>query len=118
MSDLENALKGVAPMLEIKANVSSTREDSSWRKDEVKRLRAEIKAASSEISDWDAEAVAAQALKSLKADVAAKKARLIECESYLDDAELDKMDSEPKKSEDDDYEASDKAFGKTVRGKK
>lgn len=85
-SDLAKKMAEMAPMLNISARVDSQMDmgDHSYYKDKVKRLKAEIKAAKSQISSWDAEAVAAQALKSLKADLASKQAQLIECESHLD----------------------------------
>lgn len=76
------------PSLEIHAHMNSgmyPQEDKKWRKEELKRLRSEVKAISDEISNWDAESVAKRALTSLKTDLAVKKARLMECEALLGD---------------------------------
>ena len=59
-------------------------DDISWRKKELKRLREEVKATEKEIKDWDPVSVADKALKSLKADLAMKKARVMETEAILD----------------------------------
>ena len=99
-AELAAKMKKMTPMLHIDARVGDgmgPNEDMSYKRKEAKRLKAEIKEAESLIKDWDAEKVAAQALKSLKTDVVVKKARLAECEAYLEDA--------PKgKDKDDDYE--------------
>ena len=58
--------------------------DKDYLKERYGRLKKEIAAIEKHIKSWDAEAVAAQALKSLKADLAHKKASMLECEADMD----------------------------------
>ena len=74
-------------------------DDMSWRKKELERLRKEIKATQKEIAGWNAETVAAQALKSLKSDLAVKKARLMETEAMLNINEEEGEDKKEEKKE-------------------
>jgi hypothetical protein len=79
--------KSGKPLLDVSARLSigSPLSDKSYLKKELVRLRKEIKATSDMVSNWDAEDVAARALKSLKTDMAVKKARLMEIEAQLGD---------------------------------
>jgi hypothetical protein len=84
--------KSGKPVLEIRAHMNAdnglgyaTPDNKNWRKEEIKRLDKEIKAISDEIANWDAEKVAERALKSLKTDLAVKRARKMEAEALLDD---------------------------------
>lgn len=57
----------------------------TFQRSEAKRLRNDIKAIEKEVSGWNSEKVAAQALRSLKTDLAMKKARLMETEAMLEE---------------------------------
>ena len=74
------------PFLHISAHIDDGIDivmDRKWHKKKLKRLHEEIKATEEQIKDWDPETVAARALKSLKSDLAMKKARLMESEALL-----------------------------------
>lgn len=75
------------PRLNVHAHISTGPEydDSKYRKEEVKRLRKEIKMGQDQITNWDHEAVSNQAMKSFKANLARQKARLMECEALLEE---------------------------------
>jgi len=86
---LETALapmidKVPVPKLSVKASMSD-HYDSPYRKDEVKRLQKEIDVIEKELKDWDGEKIASKALKSLKTELAVKRARKMEAEAHLDD---------------------------------
>lgn len=73
------------PVLEIKASVDSMQydRDYDYRMKEVSKLRKDLKIMNDEVANWDSEAVSAKALKSLKTEIAIKKARLMEYEAML-----------------------------------
>jgi len=106
MSELATKLKEVAPMLQISARVDSygdgPPEDTKYMKERHARIKKAIKVAEDQIKNWDAEAVASQALKSLKADLAKQKAELMVCEAEMDAAKSLKSKAKSK-SHDDDY---------------
>jgi len=80
--------KEMTPMLDISARVSmggGIQEDKSYKKQEMARLKKEIKGVEAMLSNWDAEEVSNKAQKSLKTDLAVKRARLMECEAMLGD---------------------------------
>jgi hypothetical protein len=56
---------------------------SEWRKEERKRLREEIQSMHKMIDKWDPLDVADRALKSLKTDLAVKRARLMESDAMI-----------------------------------
>lgn len=91
-----------APSLSVSARVDSygLGGDKSFRKQELVRLRKDIAVVQKEIANWNSEKVAAQALKSLKTDLAVKKARLMESEALAgegdDEGKSDKKDSKKK----------------------
>ena len=75
------------PFLHVSAHIDDGMDmgmDKAWRKKELERLRKEVKATEKQIKEWNAESVATQALRSLKTDLAVKKARLMETEAMLD----------------------------------
>lgn len=91
--------KSPAPVLSVTARMGNEfgggfPDDSEYRKKELVRLRKEVKATSDQITNWDAEDVAARALKSLKADLAMKKARLMECEAVLGEESAESLGEE------------------------
>ena len=75
------------PFLHISAHIDhegyGMDDDMSWRKKELKRLREGVKATEEQIKNWNAEEVAAKALKSIKSDLAMKKARIMETEAMI-----------------------------------
>lgn len=78
------------PRLRIHASMDSydsPMNDMKYRKEEMDRLKGETKAIEDEISNWDGNHVAAQALSALKRELASKKARLMECEALMEDEE-------------------------------
>jgi len=79
----------VKPVLNIHAHMDSyggpMGNNTAYQKEELKRLRKEVKATSDQISNWNAEEISNRALKSLKTDLAMKKARLMECEALLEE---------------------------------
>jgi hypothetical protein len=79
--------KEYKPRLNVQAHISTGPEydDSKYRKEEVKRLRKEIKQGEDHITNWNPEEISKQAMKSFKADLARQKARLMECEAMLED---------------------------------
>lgn len=87
-------MKEGKPFLHVTAHMDSgsygpMESDMEWQKKDLKRLQGQVKAIEDQIEKWDAEEVAASALKSLKSDLAMKKARLMETEALL---ELNKKD--------------------------
>ena len=82
-------LKKEKPFLHVTAHMDSSgygpmESDMEWKKKDLKRLKDQVKAIEDQIKDWNAEEVAASALKSLKSDLAVKKARLMETEALLE----------------------------------
>lgn len=75
------------PKLSVRASMSHHYDDNPYRKDEVKRLQKEIEVIEKELKDWDGEKIASKALKSLKTELAVKRARKMEAEAHLDDDE-------------------------------
>ena len=69
--------------IHVDAHTGSS-EDSKWRKEEHTRLKKEIASVKDLLKNWDAEKVAAQAKRSLSAELAVKQARLLECEAQMD----------------------------------
>lgn len=84
-----SAMGGLAkhskPSLHVSAHMDSLGmpDDSKYHREEVKRLRQEVKAIEREIKNWNAEAVASRALKSLQVDLASKRARLAESKAHV-----------------------------------
>jgi hypothetical protein len=76
-SPLAEKLAAVAPKLKIA--VSTADGDSvNYDAEQSKSLKRQIKALEAEAKNWNAEAVSAAALKKLKAEIARKKAALME----------------------------------------
>ena len=77
------------PKLRVSAMMTSGfpgEDNKSWMKERHARLKKEIAATEQEITNWDAEAVAAQALRAIKADLARLKGDLLSCEAEMDEA--------------------------------
>lgn len=90
-------MKMPAPTLHVSATVDSYGapvEDKSYLKERHARLKKAIKVAEDQIKNWDPEAVAAQALKSLKADLARSRAELLVCEAEMGDGADDEDDAD------------------------
>lgn len=89
--ELAKKLADTAPSLHISARVDSygngPMEDKSYQKERYDRLKKAIKVAEDQVKNWNPEAVAAQALKSLKADIARQKAELLVCEAEMGDGD-------------------------------
>lgn len=75
------------PFLRVHARMDSygPASDTDYNKTEMLRLQKEIASAESEVANWDHEKVGQRALKSLKSEIAMKKARMMECEALLDE---------------------------------
>lgn len=83
---LADAIMKHRPTLMISARVGdSYPEDKSWRKEEKKRLRKEIKQIEEELNNWDPDKISSKALKSLKSELVMKKARMMETSAILED---------------------------------
>ena len=83
------------PSLDVVARVGGKSSgENKFRKVEADRLRKEIKAAEDQLTGWDSEEVSKRALKSLKRDLAVKKARLMEAEAMMDDDDDDEIPEE------------------------
>jgi len=63
--------------------MEATSGPNDWRKKELARHRKEVKAMEDEIASWDEKAASERALKSLKVELAIKKARVMESEAML-----------------------------------
>ena len=87
LMDLRKAGKIAKPSLVISASMDAPYpgdpKPDEYQKKEMKRIKAEVAAMTEQIKNWDADAVANQALKSLKTELAIKKARLSECEARM-----------------------------------
>jgi hypothetical protein len=69
------------PRLEVHASMESPIDAGGahdWRKEAIKRLEDECEAAQDQLDDWDDASVGRQARKSLQAELAVKKARIME----------------------------------------
>ena len=85
--------KAEKPVLDISARMSSGfKEDKTFHKSQVDRLRKEIKAIEDEVANWDHETVGKKALRSLQTELATKKARLMESEALLDEQDEGKKE--------------------------
>jgi len=85
------------PKLNISARMDSYPSfevDDGYQKKERERVKKEIKAITDQLDGWDAEDVSTRALKSLKTELAMKKARLMEIEARLDIDEGSESDEE------------------------
>lgn len=69
-------------------------DDRRYHKEQVKRLKKEIKAAQDQLKGWDHEEVGKKAKRSLERDLAAKTARLMESQALANDDEDDDEDDE------------------------
>lgn len=63
----------------VEATKNMPQEDMSYHREEMKRLKAEIKAIDQALEEWIPEDVAAKAKRSLENERALKKAQLLEC---------------------------------------
>lgn len=75
------------PSLSVHATMDSTgpgmEVDGKYRREEVKRLLADVSAMEDKLANWDHEEVGKQAQKSLRTELAIKKARLDEARARL-----------------------------------
>lgn len=76
-SPLVDKLAAVAPKLKINVT-TSTGDTIDYDKEQAKSLRKQIKALEGEVTAWNADEVSKQALKKLKAEIARKRASLME----------------------------------------
>jgi len=84
-SEMESPLAKGLTALRIHAEVTGSRKgDNKWRMEEHTRVKEEIAAIDKILKNWDPEEVAAQAKKSIIAEQAVKRARLMECEAQMD----------------------------------
>ena len=101
-------LAKVSP-LQIHATVSAhsknmPMEDTKYEKEEIKRLRAEIKGIDKVLDEWVPEDVAARAKKSLELERDAKMAHLAECRIRMKqhEAEHEEVDQDDESEEKED----------------
>lgn len=88
MAGMKKAEPEPKPKLRIRATMDRYGDigsDLSYHKTAMKRCQDEIKCLEHEIKHFDSEKVAAQALKSLKSELAMKKADMMRHESMMDD---------------------------------
>ena len=100
--------KLLKPSLNVRATMdlpySGQESPSEYEKKEVKRLKSEIAAIYRELDNWDPEEVASRAMKSLKTELAVKKARLEECKARLSDMVEDQGKHSEKESMEDSHD--------------
>lgn len=92
------------PSLHISFNSYPEIDDSKYLKEDQKRCQQELKGLQNELKNWNPEAVAAQALKSLKKEIAIKKARVEELRVRLEGS---KDVEEPEMEDEEDDEAEE-----------
>ncbi len=105
---LAKRIAEIHPRFEVTARIDSyggPMNDRSYLHERHARIKKEVAAGEDEIKNWDAEAVAAQALKSLKAEVAKLRADLMSCEAEMDAAGMSYGKAEAADEEGDDDEA-------------
>jgi len=89
--------------LRIDASVTSPfpgeKSNQEYLKQDMKRIKDEIAAIKKALDNWIPEDVAARAEKSLRAELAGKKARLAEMEARMEEPEDDDDDEEESEEE-------------------
>jgi hypothetical protein len=86
---LAKRIAEINPVLEISVRADSYHGsvgDKSWMKERHARLKKEVELLDGELADWDPAAVAERVKKSLKSELAIKRAELLKCEAEMDHA--------------------------------
>lgn len=118
---LAKRISEIAPTISFSARVDSFGSpggDKDYMKERHARYKKEIKVIEDQLKNWDAEAVAAQLHKSLKADLAHKKAELLACESEMDMNGVEYDEPEPSDNEEEEIVEEGNPWDIRKRGSK
>jgi hypothetical protein len=89
---LAKRIAEINPVLEISVRADSYHGgggDKSWMKERHARLKKEVDLLDGELADWDPAAVAERVKKSIKSELAIRRAELLKCEAEMDNAGVD-----------------------------